>query len=82
MLFVIRETIAMAEELRHPVCMFSVDFHEAFDRIAHTYLFAVLEHYGFGPTIVGNIRHLYEGATSVAQVNGFHTRQVDMARSI
>jgi hypothetical protein len=41
-----------------------------------------LDHYGFGETMIGNIRQLYEGATSVAQVNGFHSQRVNMEHSI
>jgi hypothetical protein len=48
-LAVVRETVAMAEATNEPVCFLSLDFKEAFDKMAHTYLYTVLEHYGFGP---------------------------------
>jgi hypothetical protein len=32
---------------RQPLCVISVDFKEAFDRISHDYLFATLKSYGF-----------------------------------
>jgi hypothetical protein len=51
----VRETVAMAEATNEPVCILSLDFKEAFDKMAHTYLYAVLEHYGFGPFMCGNI---------------------------
>jgi hypothetical protein len=81
-LAVLRETVATAEATNEPVCILSLDFKEAFDRMAHTYLYAVLEHHGFGPFMCGNIRKLYEGAESVVQINGFLTQPVEVKSGI
>jgi hypothetical protein len=78
----IRETVAEAEATKEPVCILSTDFKEAFDKIAHTYLYGVLEQYGFGACMIGNIRKLYEGAESVAQINGFLSQPVGMECTI
>jgi hypothetical protein len=43
----VREMIAHAEVTRAPLCILSLDFNEAFDRISHTYLFNILRIYGF-----------------------------------
>jgi hypothetical protein len=72
-LALLRETVATAEATNEPVCILSLDFKEAFDKMAHTYLYAVLEHYGLRPFMCGNIRKLYDGAESAAQINGFMT---------
>jgi hypothetical protein len=68
----VREAIAFAEVTRKPLCIISLDFNEAFDRISLKYLFAVLHSYGFSDTFVERIQHLYDNATSMVQVNG-HT---------
>jgi hypothetical protein len=81
-LAVLRETVATAEARSEPVCILYLDFKEAFDRMAHANLYAVLEHYGFGPFMCGNIRKLYDGAESVAQINGFLTQPVEVKSGI
>jgi hypothetical protein len=43
----IRDTIVEAELTHTPKCILSLDFKGAFDKIAHSYLFAMLESYGF-----------------------------------
>jgi hypothetical protein len=43
----IRETVAEAELTNAPVFLWSLEFKETFDRVAHTYLFKALKHYGF-----------------------------------
>ena len=44
--------------------LFSADFEKAFDSIAHSFMFAVLEKFGFGPNFIHWIRTLYNGAES------------------
>jgi hypothetical protein len=41
------KTIAHSELTNTPSCILSIDFNQAFDNIAHSYLYAVLENYGF-----------------------------------
>jgi hypothetical protein len=60
----------MVEMCHEPICMVSLDFKNAFDNIAHDYLFRVLDRFGFGPTLTGNIRKLYANAESRLQTNG------------
>jgi hypothetical protein len=78
----IRETVAVAETTNEPLCILSMDFKESFDRIAHTYLYSVLECYGFGGCMIGNVRKLYHSATSVAQINGYLSQPVKIKSSI
>jgi len=47
-----------------------MDFKEAFDRISHEYLFTILRSYGFSDAFVEHIKHMYNNATSVVQING------------
>ena len=66
----VRDAIAYAETTRHPLCVVSLDFKQAFDRISHTYLLIVLRNYGFGAGFTEFIRMMYGNAISVIQVNG------------
>ena len=66
----VRDAIAFAETTRTPLCIISLDFIEAFDRMSHKYLFAILRCYGFSDTFVEHIQHMYDNATSMVQVNG------------
>ena len=38
----VRKAIAQTEVKQAPLCVLSLDFQEAFDRISHQYLFAIL----------------------------------------
>jgi hypothetical protein len=42
----IRDIIPFAETEKFPLCMLSIDFKNAFDNIAHEYLFQTLKRYG------------------------------------
>ena len=66
----IRDTIAYAENKGQPLCVLSLDFTCAFDRIAHDYLFQVLQSYGINDEFRKGIEHMYHGATSSVQING------------
>ena len=65
----LREAVAFAEVTRKPLCIISLDFGEAFDRISHKYLLAIFDSYGFSDTFVERIQHMYDSATSMVQVN-------------
>ena len=42
----VRDIIAYAEHTNIPICLLSIDFSDAFDRVTHTYLFKILKEYG------------------------------------
>jgi hypothetical protein len=52
----IRDAVAYAETEQRPLCVVSLDFKEAFDRISHTYLLSVLRSYGFSERFIASIR--------------------------
>jgi len=58
----IRDAIAYAEKTQSPLCVLSLDFTEAFDRISHIYLMKLLEVYGFSPKMIALIKNMYEEA--------------------
>jgi len=42
----VRDVIVHAENTGTPLCILGLDFHSAFDRIAHDYLFHIFQKYG------------------------------------
>ena len=65
-----RDTIAEFELTHTPVCIQSLEFKGAFDNIAHSYLFAILEFYRFCSKFRQLLMRMYCNATSSIQVNG------------
>lgn len=55
--------------MRTPICVLSLDFWHAFDRISHHYLFQILMGYGISPRFIDHIHALYEHATTSVQIN-------------
>ena len=65
-----RDIIAYAEETNKPICLLSIDFKEAFDKISHTFLFKVLRDYGIGDNFCSRLQNIYADATSTLTLNG------------
>jgi hypothetical protein len=42
----VRNAITYAENTGRPICVLTLDFESAFDRMSHSYLFNVLHRYG------------------------------------
>ena len=53
--------------------LFSADFEKAFDSIDHSFLFAVLEQFGFGPNFIQWVKTLFYNAESCVIDNGRST---------
>jgi len=66
----IRDIIAFAETEKVPLCVLSIYFKNAFDNIAHEYLFQTLKRYGICDPFIHGIMNMYEGASSFVQING------------
>jgi hypothetical protein len=78
----IRDTVAYAGTTRRPICLLSLDFEAAFDKISHKYLKRMLTRYGIGDHLANLIGQLYAGAQSTLQINGFLSRRMAIGRSI
>ena len=65
-----RDIIAYAEHTNHHVCLLSIDFRDAFDRISHDYLFKILREYGISDNLCTRLRGIYADATSILTLNG------------
>jgi hypothetical protein len=78
----IQDAIAYADFKKAPLCVVSLDFHTAFDKISHAYLQDILRAYGFGKLFVDRIMGLYRNATSEVQINGFRSHPIPIRRSL
>jgi hypothetical protein len=68
----VREAIAFAVFKKVPLCVLSLDFKNALDRISHKYLYSTLRCYGISDLFIDRLKKMYDGATSSMQLNG-HT---------
>jgi len=78
----IRDTIAQAELTHTPLCILSLDFKGVFVNIAHSYLFAMLESYGFSSKFRHRLMRMYSNAKSSIQVNGHISRPIPIKCSV
>jgi hypothetical protein len=66
----LRDVIAYNDTTRTPLCLLSLDFRQAFDRISHDYLFQVLLPYRIGPWFVDRLQAMYDQKNTSVQING------------
>jgi hypothetical protein len=66
----LRDTLAHYETTGTPLCILPLDFHSAFDRLSHDYLFSTLRKYGISDWFLERIHALYTDATASVQING------------
>jgi Reverse transcriptase (RNA-dependent DNA polymerase) len=60
----------------------TLDQSKAFDRVDHSFMFAVLEHFGFGQDFINWVKLLYNKLGSRIYVNRFLTDIFDVTRSM
>jgi hypothetical protein len=78
----VRDAIAYAAHSRKPLCILSLDFKEAFNNISHTYLFSLLQAYGFSTHFQQRVQDMYMGATSQVKINGYVSGPIPIKCSI
>jgi len=71
----VRDIIAYAEDTK-PICLLSIDFKDAFDKISHTLLFNILREYGTSDTFCKRLKTIYADATSNLTLNGHTSTQI------
>jgi len=64
------------------MCVLTLDFQQAFDRISHQYLFHILQSYGISPWFVERIHALYDQATASVQINGFLAGSIPISSGV
>lgn len=78
----IRDLIGYMREEKKSGYVISLDFEKAFDRVEHSFLFSILEQFGFGVNFIKWITILYRGAMTKVKCNGFLTEPFKITRSI
>ena len=78
----VRDIIAHAEDSRYPICILTIDFKDAFDKLSHEYLFHILREYGFSDTFCHRLRTTYANATSTLTINGNTTTPISIKSGV
>jgi hypothetical protein len=78
----VRDAMAHAEVTQDPLCILSLDFKEASDKISHTCLFRMMRSCGFCERFITLIRQMYDQATSSVQINGHLTGPIPIPCSV
>ena len=72
----VRDIIAYAETTNSSLCLLSIDFSDAFDKISHTFLFNILREYGISETFCQRLRNIYVDATLTLVLNGHKSKSI------
>ena len=78
----LEEVITLAEQLKTPGYIVTLDAKKAFDSVDHKYMEQCLEAYGFPPIYVEWVKILYNDLTASVMVNGFTTDTFKILRSV
>jgi len=74
----VRDIIAYAEVSNTSLCLLSIDFSDAFNKISHAFLFKILEKCGISKTFCQRLQNIYEGATSSLKMNGHKSNSISI----
>ena len=66
----VRDVIAYSESSGSPLCVLTLYFQHAFDRISHHYLLQILHRYGISEWFIDRLHALYKNTTASVQING------------
>ena len=76
------DIVAYTEVYNESVCLLTIDFKEAFDRISHSYLYTILREYGFSEEFCKQIQGLYANVTSTLNINGNRSQLIPIQSSV
>ena len=76
----VTDTLEYTAEHEEVGILFSADFEKAFDSIEHTFIFATLESFGFGPQFIQWVRTFMKNAESCVMNNGHSTGYFSLKR--
>jgi hypothetical protein len=77
----IRDVIAYAESTETQLCVLSLDFAQAFERISHQYLFRTLQAYGIGSWFVERVKALHSTAMTI-RIQGLRVGRIPVGSAI
>ena len=78
----VRDLLAQHETMGTPICILTLDFHNAFDRISHAYVFRTLRAYGISEWFIERIQALYTDASASVQINGTLTSPISIQSGV
>jgi hypothetical protein len=78
----IRDIVAYTEVNNVSVCLLTIEFKEASDRIPHSYLNTILREYGFSEELCKRIQGLCTNATSMLNINGNRSQPIQIQSSV
>jgi hypothetical protein len=78
----IRDVIAYAENTATPLYVLSLNFAQAFNPIAHQYLFRTLQAHGIDEWLIERIKALYDQATTAIQLQGLSVGRIPIRSGI
>jgi isopropylmalate/homocitrate/citramalate synthase len=81
-LHLIRDAINYANQHNLPLAVISLDQASAYDRVEQSYIFHVLEKFGFGEKFIENIRTMYRNSQGLVKINGVLTAPFPYAREM
>jgi len=79
----VRDIIAYAEDTNISICVLSIDFSDAFDKISHTYLFEILREKGIiSANFCQCLRNIYADSTSILTMNGHKSKPIKILSGV
>jgi len=78
----VRDIIAYAETTDSFLCLLSIEFSDAFDKISHTFLFKILQEYGISEIFCQGLRNIYADATSTLVLNGHKSKPIKIQSGV
>ena len=76
------EVLDYVDENNLPAILFFSDFEKAFDSLNHEYMFNVLHHFNFGPSLINWVKLFYKGANSCVMNNGYMSTFFPIQRGV
>ena len=78
----LRDLIDLVNKNNEEACFLFLDQEKAFDRVNHSFLFKVLQQFGFGESFIQWIRVLYANASTNVLINGFLTENIALKSGV
>lgn len=74
--------VSYSREFEENGCIVALDQEKAYDKIAHDYLWRVLEKFGFPPGFIRMVKEIYKNAETSVMVNGVKPKPIAVSRGV
>lgn len=79
---VVNYCIKKATEMQTDIAIMSLDAKKAFDSLNHTYMFTILNAYGFPREFINIVKLLYNKLTTKITITGFFSNEIKINQSV